>query len=45
MVIFQLLNEAQMDLLNNLLTTESADTNDMKCHLLVVLHTGHKGNK
>ena len=27
-----------MDSLNNLPTTESADTNDMKSHLLVVPH-------
>ena len=34
-----------MDLLNNFPTTEKADTNDMKSHLLVGPYAGQEGNK
>ena len=43
--MFQLLNEARIESLNNLPNTEKADTNDMRSHLLVVHYAGHKGNK
>ena len=44
-VMFQLLNEARMNSLNNLPNTEKAGTNDMKSHRLVVPHTSRKDNK